>query len=106
MSDVQVDYMQHTGNGFETSGSVAAVMANPNADYMTKRPFIHDDGRSYVPVWNGKYDANGNREYTSKLAMLEQSSARTNGNSWIADWLRLLSPACNSSTRCVLLAWL
>ena len=69
--DVEVDFMQHTGSGFETSGSVAAIMANPNADYMSKRPFLSDDlrdPRSYTPVWNGKYDANGNREYTVQVS--------------------------------------
>lgn len=71
MSDVEVDFMQHTEGGFETSGSLAAVMANPNADYMSRRPFLSDDvrdPRSYTPVWNGKYDANGNREYTVQVS--------------------------------------
>ena len=67
MSEVQTDFIVNNGQAFESSGSVASRLLKAG-DYMAFRPFVGDDGRDYVPVWNGKYNENGDREYVAKLA--------------------------------------
>lgn len=67
-TEVQTDFVINNGDGFTSSSSVAGRLLKAG-DFMAFRPFVSDDDRhEYVPVWNGKYDDAGNRQYEAKLA--------------------------------------
>lgn len=80
MSDVQVDFITNDGQGFSGSSSVASRLLKAN-DFMSFRPYVSDDMRhEYVPVWNGKYDDEGNRQYDAKL--VANAGAVLRKNEW------------------------
>jgi len=79
-TDVQTDFIVNDGQGLSGSSSVASRLLK-SGDYMSFRPYVTDDNRSeYVPVWNGKYDQDGNRTYDARL--VNNAGAILRKNEW------------------------
>jgi uncharacterized linocin/CFP29 family protein len=82
MSDVQTDFIVNDGQGFSGSGSVASRLLK-TGDYMSFRPFIGSDNREYIPVWNGKYTEDGERQYEAKLVANAGAVLRADEWKWL-----------------------
>ena len=79
-SEVQTDFIVNDGQGLSGSSSVASKLLKAG-DYMSFRPYVAEDNqREFVPVWNGKYDQDGNRSYEAKL--VNNAGAVLRKNEW------------------------
>ncbi len=77
MSDVSIDFL---GQGLNSE--TAFALSNTNGNTNVLRPFIGNDGRSYVSVPTGEYDAQGKPVYRAQIT---NSGATLRKNEW--EWL-------------------
>jgi len=78
--EAQVEFIANDGHGLNGSSSVASHLLKVG-DFMGRRPYASEDGsREYMPVWNGKFDDEGNRTYEAKL--VNNAGAVLRKNEW------------------------
>ena len=80
-TQVQVDSgLLATDNGLIANGSVAQRLLSTGGNYDALRPYVGEDGKSYISVHNGKYDSNGKPLYEAKF--IGNAGAVLSKNEW------------------------